>query len=190
MTHAEVRVFNTSTQIDYYGQKRREKSFVNEANIVSLLKKKAKPGVPIIFGRHSVCYALIADRMSFYYLIGPLTTGLDAARLPQVNIKIEQLSHTSSCDTDVWFDELSLLQNMLTNSPIQGTDIYQANNIGAVEVHENALRTTAYFYNNQENNFKHNPYDQEVRELKSIEEGNIERLNDSMHSRLPVMFTR
>lgn len=40
VTHAEVRVFNTSTQIDYYGQKRREKSFVNEANIVSLLKKK------------------------------------------------------------------------------------------------------------------------------------------------------
>lgn len=181
VTHVAIRVFNTSTQIHYYGQEHREESFANEAKTVSLLKKMAKPGVPIILGWHSVCYALIEDRMSLYYLIGPLTTGLDAARLPQVNIQIKQLPNTPSCDTDVWFDELSLLQNTLTNSSIQATDIYQANNIGAVEVHENALRTTAYFYNNQENNFKHNPYDQEVRELKSIEEGNIERLNDSMH---------
>lgn len=49
------------------------------------------------------------------------------------------------------------------------------------KIRNNDAQIARYSSDNQENEFVHNPYDQEVRELRSVTEGNLSALNESIH---------
>lgn len=178
VTHCVIRKFSQGDLVAIYGQDKEQDPIVKSKQVLAELDYYAKEGYPVILSYAGNCIATIKDERNTY-VIGPVRTGIDTVSLPKISGSLG--GKVPDCPIDAWFEELALLQNLVAQTDIEPRNIYLANKINLREVRENEIRLVKYLNDNQENNFIHNPYDQEVRELSSIESGNMERLYESLH---------
>lgn len=139
--------------------------------------------VPILMADpHSVAYAAaIADESLF--VIGPvrLYEGM-VYKYPlrhQKEVPESWLESLHDCTPYALLNEILLLYNLFQEETLSLQEALNANCIGQRDLYDVQKRFTDIVFQNQETLFRHNPYDQEIREFTSIEKGDAEQLSKS-----------
>lgn len=131
---------------------------------------------------HSIAYAsaMVRDEI---FLIGPvllLGGTVYKHRLPAHKSSSEdwQLS-LYHCMPYALLKEILLIHNLFHAAPLPLNEAFDLNCLEPNAKYEVQKAFTNIVFRNQEDSFRHNPYDQEVREFSSIENGDLEQLSKS-----------
>lgn len=131
---------------------------------------------------HSVAYgAAIAQNELF--LVGPvllLGGTIYKHRLPKwQSVSESQLLSLHHCRPYALLTEILLVHNLFCDQAIALNEAFDFNCLEPKETYEVQKTFTNIVFQNQEITSRHNPYDQEIRELSSIENGDVEQLSKS-----------
>lgn len=131
---------------------------------------------------NSTAYAA-AIAQNELFLIGPvllLGGTVYKYRLPGQNAVSEsrQLS-LHHCMPYALLKEILLVHNLFHDNPLPINEAFDLNCLELKETYEVQKNFTDIVFQNQELTFRHNPYDQEIREFSSIENGDVEQLSKS-----------
>lgn len=74
------------------------------------------------------------------------------------------------------FDGICLIQNVINNTELTRTDFLRGSKMFKRFKRQQGQKITRHLFDNYEQNFRHNPYDEEVRELAAIASGNEKQL--------------
>lgn len=188
--HTTVRVFRMNGELlDYHGDNRDDDAVVKDNDLRVTLLKQTKEEYPYIYQDFYPVYFITMRKEDHLYVIGPVncdytvnkternhTIGQYFSRkhhLQEVNRKI------SFCDIQTFAREGLLLFNVLHDKDMTLSQLLTYNyNTDLESVVKKELNQIYFRY--QESEKLHNPYDQEVRELDSIREGNTENLIKAM----------
>jgi len=130
---------------------------------------------------HSVAYASAIAENSIF-LIGPviLDGGAECRhRLPDSDYDSLWLSGLYHCDTASLIREILLIHNLFRTDTLTSDDAASLNCLNRKIKFEIQKHFTDIVFQNQEYSSRHNPYDQEIREVSSIRTGNLEALQKS-----------
>lgn len=132
---------------------------------------------------HSISYAAAVANEELF-VIGPV-------RLYEGTVYKYTLHHQENV-SDVWMEslhhctpftllnEILLVHNLLHEQALSLSEAFYYNCIDQRDIYEIQKTFTNIVFQNQETLFRHNPYDQEIREFSSIENGDIEQLTKSL----------
>ena len=84
------------------------------------------------------------------------------------------------CELKILSSSALMLHNVLSGERLSLEDFWKENEIGERDVMELNQQISGVIFSRQENSAPHNPYDQEVREMTSIRQGNPEMLKASL----------
>ena len=84
------------------------------------------------------------------------------------------------CELKILSSSALMLHNVLSGERLSLEDFWKENEIGKRDVMELNQQISGVIFSRQENSAPHNPYDQEVREMTSIRQGNPEMLKASL----------
>ncbi len=131
-------------------------------------------------GSQSVAYAVVHDG-SYRYLIGPviLSGGALLHRFPPMSYEEEWLELLYECGIGQIIDVMLLMYNLSHDETLTRFDLVTYNCLETDKYH--AIRRDFWesIFSSQETQSRHNPYDQERREIESIRTGNLEQLKRS-----------
>lgn len=137
----------------------------------------ASNDMPIIASSKHLIYAVVSTS-EYLFLIGPVRLR-DYVYLqchaPDFDINPDQIS---VCDFQLLVQHLLLLNNLFSTKPIS-EEALRNSNISAGAEESVKKHFSDIIFQNQEVGRMHNPYDQEVREISSIRNGDVEQLKKS-----------
>ena len=143
---------------------------------------KANP-LPVILNiNEQYVYAWILGK-EFQYIIGPVRFLFMPDFKYRITIEDQGKVWQESipfCKFSTFAEDCLLLYNLGCQEILTDNDFYFYNIIGPDTELEVQKYYTNLVFENQEAGKRHNPYDQEIREFTSIEEGNIELLGQSL----------
>lgn len=154
-----------------------------EPEACRLLVQSAEELSPVLWADEaSVAYAA-ASALDDVFLIGPvLLTGGNAYmhRLPRREpVSDSRLLALHHCMSYALLKEILLIHNLFRDQPLSLNEAFDRNCLERRETYEVQKNYTDAVFQNQEITFQHNPYDQEIREFSSIENGDPEQLSKS-----------
>lgn len=146
------------------------------------ISEKKRPVSPVLLSSgYKLTYAFIPTK-SYDCIVGPV-------RIYQQNLNIktaereedtEKTDASLPVDQSFLEDQILLIYNLYRDHPIDCEILY----IGERQNVASDNKVKRYFldlmFQNRENEKRHNPYDQEMRVVRSIEHGDIERLKRSI----------
>lgn len=140
-------------------------------------------GIPkVSFSPSHTAYMTI-ETEEFVFLVGPvLLLDVQGYRhlFPQPDYDSAWLQTLYSCDLTELVTESLLLYNLFHENILSLQDIVNANCLSEEDQFAVQKLFNDIIFENQENATKHNPYDQEIRELSSIRNGDLEQLEKSI----------
>lgn len=116
------------------------------------------------------------------YVIGPvqLTVPVNVKRaFTDIPVDSSWLDNVPFCSFDDFISDVLLIYNLHHNEMLKISDITAVNQAAPVNEESIQKHYVENLFQNQENSQVHNPYDQEVREFSSIENGDISGLEQS-----------
>mgnify|MGYP000776075652 CR=1 FL=1 len=169
-THTAARIQEKNKpSFQYIGGHPNDDPLVNNPELFQNILHSASADVPVFYSETSSTYYGIVLHKNTAIIFGPVRFD-------------HSLSQTSPdhrivyCDYTLFCEELLLLHNLLNG---QNRIFSEVNtfNFGSTEMNQNVKRELSHVYfRYQEKGIIHNPYDQEIRELNSIRQGNVEQL--------------
>lgn len=134
----------------------------NDKSEISELIAKVTPDYPVVSFTQNHIYTIIK------------TT--DANLLISKNIK-NPLQDQSN---ETLIEGICLIQNFLNNTDIHIVDVMQLNHLFEKQIVRTGVENTSQTFLNLENNVKHNPYDEEIRESDAITVGDDVKLREAL----------
>ena len=160
-------------------------TFITQELISDYVNQCITDKIPLFFSCNDICYALVCpSSQDFGFLIGPFRIS-SPVRLCHTNTGSRyDFSDLSDQIPVVTIENISeillMLHNLYSDNILTGNDI-SLHNLAHQDMHlELHKRYTNLVFENQENTIHHNPYSQEVREQKSIEDGDLEALKNAL----------
>lgn len=180
--HTCVRIFSLDGMCRQTVCKRMDLEEVPDAATRNVLLETATPDFPIIqTAPDAVAYAAAASDDSIY-IIGPVRlVGGSVCRycsLTQTSDP-DRLLSLHCCSTSDLLKEILLLHNLFGNHPLSIEKATEFNCLNPSVQYEIQKKFVDIIFENQENSSRHNPYDQEIREVASIRNGDLEALKKS-----------
>jgi len=151
--------------------------------LASLFQCADNQTFPMIYTeRHSIAYTTITTDHDIF-LIGPVILMEGATyrhHLPELTyISDEWISSLHRCTPYFLIKEALLLHNLFCDQTISMEEAFEFNCLNQRVKFEVQKGFTDIVFKNQESTFRHNPYDQEIRELASIQNGDPSQLSKS-----------
>ncbi len=179
-THPEVICARKDMNDEYLPFSAFAEFFANAENISQLST------CPIIFSADTadqhIFYAYIAAGDK-YLLVGPVMF----SSFVQMNLHIDlpslaqkDLTPILCCDFYYFCSNVLLAHNLFSESPLIRDDLISSNCIKKVEDYDVMRNYSALIFERQEVDEPHNPYDQEIRESASIENGDMDMYRKSI----------
>ncbi|GEP73218.1 two-component response regulator [Lentilactobacillus rapi DSM 19907 = JCM 15042] len=170
MLHTPIRIFDQDGFVQYWGHKPYEDVLINNQPLLHQLLKSNVNASPKLsyFNSHQIIAVVFNQKAR--YLIGPF----------KLSTTVEQ-SNSINKDLNDFCEFICLLQNIISDTDLIASDVIEQNGLYEKIAKKIDDSLTQNLFNNQEQEFIHNPYDQEVRELTSISEGDLKALDDSLH---------
>lgn len=141
---------------------------------------------PIFFGggkkENQVVYAYL-QAQGFYFLIGPVRFHSKVKlnlQMPELVIKDSDFSAVFCCSFYFFCSNILLLFNLFQEKILTRDDIIYENCVEQIQDSEIMEDYSMLIFQRQELEEPHNPYDQEIRELTSIELGDMEMFKKSI----------
>ncbi|MBE5994784.1 MAG: helix-turn-helix domain-containing protein [Paenibacillaceae bacterium] len=147
----------------------------------AVLEMKAKPFPTLTSVNGNIIYAAVPAQ-NMIYVIGPVGfhTQVNINRSIQaVDINFNWVQSLSICDFDDFLRDILLIYNLFHEEMLTAGDIIKENCVDSLTKEQIQKNFSELIFENHENGKKHNPYDQEVREFSSIENGDIRQLEQS-----------
>lgn len=153
------------------------------AEFLLFLLQTAEDACPVLSADdHSIAYATAVAGAEIF-LMGPVLLPGGTRykhRLPEtLSVPEEQRLLLYHCTPYVLLKESLLVHNLFHDSILSLNQASEQNCLEQAEASEVQKNFTDIVFRNQEASSRHNPYDQEIRELSSIENGDVAQLTKS-----------
>lgn len=150
---------------------------------IQIILQTATDVYPVLLAdNNSIAYAA-AIAQNELFLVGPvLLLGGTAYKhqLPKTQaVSKEWLLSLHHCMPYALLKEILLIHNLFHDRELPMSEAFERNCLEQKETYEVQKNFTDIVFQNQETTFRHNPYDQEIREFTSIENGDVEQLSKS-----------
>lgn len=182
VTHTAVRIYSYDAYLtEYCGGHQNEDTLLDNKEMICKMIEKSSAEFPVLYSETTPLYYGLVVYSGNVLICGPVC--FQKSALPD-----SAVGHAIYCDYNIFCEELLLLHNLLNNRNASIMDI-QEQTPCSPDVPENVERELSRIYfRYQEKQSLHNPYDQEVRELNSIREGNVEKLMECMNERFDGQY--
>ncbi len=147
----------------------------------AILEMKAEPFPTLTSVNGNIVYAAVPAQ-DMIYVIGPVgfPTQVNINRnIQAIPIDSNWIQSLSTCDFDDFLRDILLIYNLFHEEMFTAGDIIKQNCVDSLTQQQIQKNFSELIFENHENGKKHNPYDQEVREFSSIENGDIRQLEQS-----------
>lgn len=181
--HTNIRVFETGFSSCQLYTKRidLEDTFFHDTLEESILKLSSEE-TPYIIGIHDAFVYGTVKTDDFILIAGPvfLTDNTDLKyRLSDVSYPPDFPHQVFPCTLSFFMDHLLLVHNLFHEKRLSLHDSLNANHISQQIADAAYTQFSRLLFTNREYSQKHNPYEQELREMSSIESGDITQLKHS-----------
>lgn len=193
--HTIVRRFSNSTQtrtdpvwtpiFTFCSRNRFEDEYMSPEQLQNYLCKtfNEPPTIPVILSCDSqISYAYIPTSQDVF-LIGPVRFETPVSlnySLPSQKSNADWIETVPPCTFSAFTSNILLLYNLFQDSILENHELISFNCIDSSLAEKTQADLSTLIFNNKEANRPHNPYDQEVREFSSIENGDVEMLRKSL----------
>lgn len=133
--------------------------------------------VIVILKLNNSQYYSIVNTKEYSYIIGPILLEIDMELKYKVEIDFHELiEDVVVIDNNIFFYNLIFLYNICSEDIVTTKELL-LNNIDDVDFYNKVEENLSdYFFDRQESEYKHNSYEQEIREQTSIEQGDLASL--------------
>ena len=158
-------------------------TYIKDKEFLGFLLESLPQGVPCLRSiRQKDIYGIVTGRNAIY-IVGPVSFASPVYLNCDYNeliLEEEIEKYVPQVNPDDYLEDILFLNHMITGVESTTEQIIETNclnhdHTGKVQKHFNDL-----LFENHENNVHHNPYDQEMREFGSIENGDLIQLEKSM----------
>lgn len=188
--HTAVRVYDEEGGlVHYYGERKEDDVLLEDTELLNKLINLVDESYPLIYQDFYPIYFMVIKHKKFIYIIGVVTCDYTVEKINGIRIGkyFSGIHHMKKetykfnyCEFAHFCKEGLLFFNVLKNIGMTFQQLIDNNNhmdgIGVKLKHE----LNQIYFRYQENEKLHNPYDQEVRELNSIREGDVDKLKKSL----------
>lgn len=176
ITHCPFFVFDEERKIQECIGEFPEDAFEEiESCLEECLKNKNISFFPYIVSRQKNMFiTFLKDKENKFYAVGPVVFEKNLTDYGQQDYKV------SYCKREVFGSAVLILHHMLTGEEIPLEKLWKENTQCEELVQQHAKQFGAVLFERMENENPHNPYDQEVRELDSIRNGDLESFQKSI----------
>ena len=146
----------------------------------------------LFYEKNSILYAILSlNRGTFSssqtgkLILGPVSTEKNTIPLDHYLIKEHGVRgdvgfRLPFCELKVFGSGILMLYHWLSGCEISLNELWQKNEIEASDILQTQETVSQIIFQRQEREVPHNPYDQELREMDSIRQGNVEMLKQSL----------
>ena len=158
-------------------------TYIKDKEFLGFLLESLPQGVPCLRSiRQKDIYGIVTGRNAIY-IVGPVSFASPIYLNCDYNeliLEEEIEKYVPQVNPDDYLEDILFLNHMITGVESTTEQIIETNclnhdHTGKVQKHFNDI-----LFENHENNVHHNPYDQEMREFGSIENGDLIQLEKSM----------
>ena len=158
-------------------------TYIKDKEFLGFLLESLPQGVPCLRSiRQKDIYGIVTGRNAIY-IVGPVSFASPVYLNCDYNeliLEEEIEKYVPQVNPDDYLEDILFLNHMITGVESTPEQIIETNclnhdHTGKVQKHFNDI-----LFENHENNVHHNPYDQEMREFGSIENGDLIQLEKSM----------
>lgn len=155
------------------------------------IARKEVKDYPIIFHeRGCIFYAVFStenriDNSTGKIVVGPVCIEKPNKELDYYMVKEHHISEKAEfclvhCEMKVFGSAVLMLHHFLTDEELSLNDLWSKNELKERDISEALRSVSSVVFERQEWGIPHNPYDQEIREMDSIRNGDIDKLADSL----------
>lgn len=151
--------------------------------IESALLSASPSGIPKVTSCSDCVAYITIETKQFIFLAGPVLLTDETGYRHQFEAPCYSRSWLLtlySCDLIEFITESLLLYNLFHEDPLTPQEVARSNCLTDKITFDVQKKFTDIVFDNQENVQKHNPYDQEVREISSIRNGDFKQLKESI----------
>lgn len=158
-------------------------TYIKDRDFLDFLLESLPQGVPCLRSiRQKDIYGIVTGHNAIY-IVGPVSFASPVylnCDYNELTLKEEIEKYVPQVNPDDYLEDILFLNHMITGVESTTEQIIETNCLnhdhkGKVQKHFNDI-----LFENHENNIHHNPYDQEMREFGSIENGDLIQLEKSL----------
>ena len=158
-------------------------TYIKDKEFLGFLLESLPQGVPCLRSiRQKDIYGIVTGRNAIY-IVGPVSFASPVYLNCDYNeliLEEEIEKYVPQVNPDDYLEDILFLNHMITGVESTTEQIIETNCLN----HDHTVTVQKHFndilFENNENNIHHNPYDQEMREFGSIENGDLIQLEKSM----------
>lgn len=158
-------------------------TYIKDKEFLGFLLESLPQGVPCLRSiRQKDIYGIVTGRNAIY-IVGPVSFASPVYLNCDYNeliLEEEIEKYIPQVNPDDYLEDILFLNHMITGVESTTEQIIETNCLN----HDHTVKVQKHFndilFENNENNIHHNPYDQEMREFGSIENGDLIQLEKSM----------
>ena len=158
-------------------------TYIKDKEFLGFLLESLPQGVPCLRSiRQNDIYGIVIGRNAIY-IVGPVSFASPVYLNCDYNeliLEEEIEKYVPQVNPDDYLEDILFLNHMITGVESTTEQIIETNCLN----HDHTVKVQKHFndilFENNENNIHHNPYDQEMREFGSIENGDLIQLEKSM----------
>ncbi len=188
--HAPLRIFyNTGKLKEYFGDYESADVVLNDTPFREKLLQQAEENFPLIYQDFYPINFCVIKHEDLIYITGPVNCNYTIERIENIPLGdyFVQKHHTgnkkyriSFCEFERFCEENLLLFNVIKHRDMTRQEMIEKNYPFGESIASVKKQLNEIYFRYQENEKVHNSYDQEIRELNSIREGNVEKLIRSL----------
>ena len=158
-------------------------TYIKDRDFLDFLLESLPQGIPCLRSiRQKDIYGIVTDYNAIY-IVGPVSFASPVylnCDYNELTLEEEIEKYVPQVNPDDYLEDILFLNHMITGVESTTEQIIETNCLnhdheGKVQKHFNDI-----LFENHENNVHHNPYDQEMREFGSIENGDLIQLEKSL----------
>lgn len=193
--HTHIRIYSPEKNFLNISTKRIDLKdcFFEDAGIQSYILDHISDSCPTLTGiNREIVYAAVSTP-EHLYIIGPVCLQESSVFkydlcLPEFTVNSGFIEQLFPFPLDYFVDYILLIHNLFHKNTLNAHDCLSMNH--AYETIENDIQTqfSSLVFYNHENSRHHNPYEQERREMTSIESGDLQQLKESWNEEYAGSF--
>ena len=151
---------------------------------VEIHNREKKDYPEMLYEKNSILYAIIPFE-SGKIVVGPISTEKQTRDLNKYMIQTHKISEEagfrlSFCELKVFGAGVLMLYHWISGNELTLSELWKRNEIEELDIAEVKGTVSQVIFQHQERELPHNPYDQELREMDSIRQGDVDMLRRSL----------
>jgi hypothetical protein len=171
--HAPIRQYRNGEELilcAYYGESQKKDALLNNKKRQKELLEMGTEEYPVLIDKEYPVYYAVVICENYGFLIGPVS----------VERSFGHGQNISYCEYERFCEEILLLFNLMSGKQLSYTELNTKNYMSQEKLEQIEKEASLLQFQYHENAKVHNPYDRELREMKGIQTGDVQKLVQSI----------